>query len=295
MQKHAYLIIAHNEFNILHFLISALDDVRNDIYVHFDAKVSQYPNLECQNSTIYILEDRKKVYWGDYSQIEAELALFESAFNKQRSVGVEYLYYHLISGVDIPLRNQDFIHSFFKVHQGKEFLGFVQEDLSVELRKKAQIFHLFPHRFTKQRVYTFRSIMRALLVKLQLKLGVNRNADINLKRGTNWVSVTNEFVTFLLSQKQQIYKRFHHTFCADEIYKHTLCWNSDFRDRVYDLKNENLGCMREINWVTTESGSFLPSFTMEDYLRLKDSKCLFARKFDCKNIDIVERIIKEII
>ena len=136
--------------------------------------------------------------------------------------------------------------------------------------------------------------MRALFAKLQLVVGVIRNGDIDLTRGTNWSSVTNDFVAFLLSQRQQIYKRFHHTFCADEIYKHTLCWNSDFRDKVYDLKTESLGCMREINWVITETDSFLPSFTMNDYRRLKESKCLFARKFDGKNINIAERIIKEL-
>ena len=34
--KHAYLILAHNEFVILERLIQAIDDERNDIYIHFD-------------------------------------------------------------------------------------------------------------------------------------------------------------------------------------------------------------------------------------------------------------------
>ena len=36
--KHAYLILAHNEFEVLRKLISALDDPRNDIFIHFDEK-----------------------------------------------------------------------------------------------------------------------------------------------------------------------------------------------------------------------------------------------------------------
>lgn len=39
MQKHAYMIIAHNEFDLLEILVRLLDDPRNDIYVHIDAKV----------------------------------------------------------------------------------------------------------------------------------------------------------------------------------------------------------------------------------------------------------------
>lgn len=36
MKKHAYLIIAHNDFEILENLIILLDDMRNDIYIHID-------------------------------------------------------------------------------------------------------------------------------------------------------------------------------------------------------------------------------------------------------------------
>lgn len=32
MQKHAYMIIAHNEFDLLEILVRLLDDPRNDIY-----------------------------------------------------------------------------------------------------------------------------------------------------------------------------------------------------------------------------------------------------------------------
>ena len=43
--KHAYLIIAHHEFDILNKLIQAIDDERNDIFIHFDKKVRNCPSL----------------------------------------------------------------------------------------------------------------------------------------------------------------------------------------------------------------------------------------------------------
>lgn len=45
---HAYLIIAHNEFEVLTKLIGLLDDNRNDIYVHIDKKVEKVPALTCK-------------------------------------------------------------------------------------------------------------------------------------------------------------------------------------------------------------------------------------------------------
>ncbi len=40
--KHAYLIIAHHEFELLWHLVNALDDERNAIYIHFDKKVEHF-------------------------------------------------------------------------------------------------------------------------------------------------------------------------------------------------------------------------------------------------------------
>ena len=95
--KHAYLIIAHHEFDILNKLIQAIDDERNDIFIHFDKKVRNCPSLTTHYSNLYILEKRIDIRWGHCSQIEAEYLLFETA-----GIRGEYHYYHLLSGVHLP-------------------------------------------------------------------------------------------------------------------------------------------------------------------------------------------------
>lgn len=42
MKKHAYLIIAHNQFALLKELLKSIDDERNDIYIHIDKKYRKY-------------------------------------------------------------------------------------------------------------------------------------------------------------------------------------------------------------------------------------------------------------
>lgn len=294
VDKHAYLIIAHNQYEVLRCLIGCIDDERNDIYVHVDRKTSIMPDVKVEHAGLYFLTDRIDVCWGDYSQIEVEMKLFGEAYNSQERLNVKYKYYHLLSGVDIPLKSQDYIHDFFDKNVGKVFLGFYQGNISNELKRKVGVYHPFPKQFSKVRKYTIKSLIRAISARLQLAIGGTRNKDIELVRGTNWCSVTNEFVAFLLSRQVEIRKRFRYTFCADEVYKHTLCWNSCFRDNVYDLTNEARGCMREINWIVTADKSWLPSFVMKDYFRLKASDALFARKFDEDNIDVVHRILHDI-
>lgn len=55
MKKHTYLIMAHNEFEVLKELLLGLDDDRNHIYIHFDKKVKEIPDLK--------LENRSCIYW----------------------------------------------------------------------------------------------------------------------------------------------------------------------------------------------------------------------------------------
>ena len=57
--KHAYLIIAHSDIEVFKTLISLIDDVRNDIYVHIDQKVDITPftAVTTQHSRITFLND----------------------------------------------------------------------------------------------------------------------------------------------------------------------------------------------------------------------------------------------
>ena len=64
--KHAYLIMAHHEFEVLGKLVQAIDDKRNDIFIHFDAKLKSYPVLKAHNANLYILEKRIDIHWGQF-------------------------------------------------------------------------------------------------------------------------------------------------------------------------------------------------------------------------------------
>ena len=70
--KHAFLILAHNEFELLRLLVARLDDSRNDIFIHFDKKVAVLPEIKVKEAGLTILEDRKDVRWGGFSMVEAE-------------------------------------------------------------------------------------------------------------------------------------------------------------------------------------------------------------------------------
>jgi ABC-2 type transport system permease protein len=81
-----------------------------------------------------------------------------------------------------------------------------------------------------------------------------------------------------------------HTFCADEIFVQTICWNSSFRDRVYDMHDEGHGCLRMIGWKDNQ----LEEWKEKDFEILMNSEALFARKFSIRHIEVVDQILNEI-
>ena len=93
MGRHAILIIAHDNFSVLERLIKALSHPDVDIYLHIDAKVKSAPSFDKGNPNLYLLSHRIDTRWGDFSQIETEYVLLETALSHG-----EYAFYHIISG-----------------------------------------------------------------------------------------------------------------------------------------------------------------------------------------------------
>jgi len=279
--KHAYLIIAHNQWELLQMLVSAIDDPRNDIYLHIDKKVAVLPSITTVKAGLFYVKNRIDVRWGDVSQIECEYALFEEAYNSGRG----YSYYHLLSGVDLPLKSQDYIHAFFEKNAGKEFIGYTELTLSPMSVRKVQRYHLFPKQF-RSKSLVIRGI-RAIFLKVQEILGIYRNRSIDFKKGSNWVSITSGLVNEVLSKKEWALKTFHHTFCADEMLVQTICWNSEFRKSIYNLDDDGKGCLRAIAW----RDGCIYNWTAADYSTLADSDALFARKFNMNDSAFINSIL----
>lgn len=277
--KHAYLIIAHSSKVLLKELIQALDDCRNDIYVHLDKKAQfDISDLKTNYSALYILPQRMDARWGDYSLVEVELMLMDAA-----SSNFTYAYYHILSGVDFPIATQDEIHDFFNNHVGKEFIGFANHATRDELEWRSQHFFLFSRMFQSKN--PFIRLIRRLFADIQTMLGFRRYPK-EIKKGCQWCSITNDFVVFLLSNKAFIRKYFNYTYCPDELFIQTLCWNSQFRNSIYNAEDEFRGCLRYINWDKGE----IHLMDNEDPEKMVHSEFLFARKFTEEGLVNISRI-----
>lgn len=285
-KKHAYLIMAHNKFDMLCHLLKLLDDERNDIYLHIDLKAKDVPYEEIKKSvnlSKLTIVKRIDVIWGSFTQIECEMELIKSATNNG-----EYQYLHLLSGLDLPIKSQDEIHNFFDEYNGKEFLDIEIEDNDRHTRARCRYYWLFQKYNARHSKKTIFNLLEGISVRIQRTLKLSRISDeIEIKKGANWFSITGAFAKYIVSLDEKIKKHFKYTFCADEVFMQTILYNSDFRKNLFISTDGDPVNRRLIDW--KRGNPYV--FRKEDIDMIESSHCLFARKFDN---EIDSKIISEI-
>lgn len=271
-EKHAYLIIAHNNFWQLEKLVLALDYPYNDIYMHVDVRADGFDQSKfetiCKYSHVRIFREIA-VRWGRYEQIQVEMLLFENA-----SKHGPYGFYHLISGSDFPIKSQEQIHAYFNRYPGENFIDAHHVSLGTpEICRRARFFHFFVGKGWKN------TLLHRVCLVPQLLLGVNRlrNKDVEIYFGSNWCSLTHEFVLHLLQQSKFCEALFNHVNSCDELFVQTIAKRGNFKihSDSHDLVDS---ISRYIDW--SGGGASPKTLDVSDFEKLASSDACFARKID---------------
>lgn len=287
--RHAYMIIAYNQWDLLEILISLLDDERNDIYIHINKLIENVPfdhikGLSKKSKITFV--DRVAICRGTYSVFDAEMVLLKKAIKGG------YRYYHLLSGQDLPLKDQDYIHNFFLKYDGCNFIDVVpKNEMKRNWYERASLYQFFIPSVlsSSERNKTF-SHLNGICNSFQRLIGINRfrryeKQGYEMYYGSSWFSITDEFAKFVVSEEKKIkemYEKF--TFIPEESIMQTILMASTFRQTLFEeewidhkLNRQNL---RGIIWTGKTSPE---TITLELVDRVMNSHNLFARKFDINN------------
>lgn len=295
MNKQAFLIMYHNDYYVLEKLLKQIDSKKFDIYLHVDKKVKnfdfEYTKKILKESNIYFIK-RLNIKWSTYSQIKCELELLKEASKKN------YSYYHLISGVDLLLKSSDEIYAFFEKNNGSEFVAYQDINKVTEDQKERIKYYHFLNKNRRHNNKLIRELSTKIYYKLlsiQKKLKIDRlkNNQLEIRKGANWFSITDDLANYILTKQKEISKTYKHSNCADEIFLQTITYNSKFKNNIYnEYQDEHQNIKRYIDWNRGEPYTF----TIDDYEELINSKCFFARKFSSENDkEIIDKIFKKYI
>jgi len=285
--RHAYLIMAHNELKILKLLLLKLDDKNNDIYIHFDKKnkinKKEIENI-CKESKIYFTR-RINVFWGDFSQIKCEMILLNEAIKGN------YDYYHLISGVDLPIKSNVEINAFFEENKDNEFISIDSiGQKTKEYSYRYDRFHFYLNCISKNFIikFFFKGFNKVLkiyekIINYIVKDRTKKYKDVVFAKGSAYFDITHEFAEYIVKNKKRIFKMFKFTKCCDEVFMQTFFYNSKFIGKLSTIST------RFIDW--SKHGSSPEILTLQHYNEIINSNNLFARKFSTEHSrELIEKL-----
>lgn len=275
-QRHAFLIMAHDNWYVLEKLMRLLDGDWIDIFLHIDKKSKDF-NIEyfksiCSNARVFFTR-RHNVSWGNETQVRAEMTLFRSAYKNG-----PYHYYHFLSGSDLPIKTRDYIYHFFEFKDCNYLT--VESDVSPYLWRLQTYINVF--RQTWLPLFIRRRLNVASEI-VQYKLSVNRLKWLKrhysiIGKGYNWCDLPHKSVEVLMGAASDIRRFCRFTHCSDEMYKQTVLLNRCARE-IGEMAPEDI---RMIEWMP--DGIHPRVFSTSDLSALLDENnpCLFARKFDAR-------------
>ena len=236
MKKHALLIQAHQD--ISYFIKLAKIQPNVNFYVHMDAKSNYFPEAEtAQLANVFLLKDRITVRWGGFSQIEATLKLFETAFANEDNA-----YFHLLSGEDVVLQPFEVIE--------KQW----QQQFDFQAMMTCEIAPQYAYRFIMDSPHADSDWQRQLTGKIITKLqqGVAKVKPYHspIYFGSQWFSVTRadwEKIVPFIDEYSDFFRHklvpdehFFQTLIAEKLTNQIRLSNDNRRQIIFD-KNVNNG------------------------------------------------------
>ena len=236
MKKHALLIQAHQD--ISYFIKLAKIQPNVNFYVHMDAKSRDFPKTDLANlANVVLLSDRVSVRWGGFSQIEATLKLFETAFAHEDNA-----YFHLVSGEDVVLQPFEVIE--------KQW----QQRFDFQAMMTCEIAPQYAYRFIMDSPHADSNWQRQLtgkiITKLQKAVAKVKPYHSPIYFGSQWFSVTRADWEKIMPFTDEYSDFFRHKLVPDEHFFQTLITekltnqirlsNDNRRQIIFD-KNVNNG------------------------------------------------------
>jgi hypothetical protein len=289
MARFAYLFLAHRDVPVLQAAIDCIDDPRNDVFIHWDLKASEdVSTLHAKYSHIYFTE-RTRCYWGD--EQKALYLLLELAHSKG-----DYLYYHLMTAEEMPIKTQDQIHAFYEANPTHPIYLHINVGTFKSIQDRCRFYYPFidNDHFKGSKALKTLSL---ILGKSERLVGVDRRKKhpdlFPLYNGWGWGSIPGDFAAYAISKKAEVMDAFKKTLAGDEVFMHSLAMHSpEFAPRMYgyDGTDNPIHASRLLqDWKRGKPYAF----TKEDYeMIVNDPTAFFVRKISSAKDPDLYRMIR---
>lgn len=305
--KKNYLLLVHQNPRQVYRLIRALQDGDSRFFVHVDLK-SNLQDFEilrdCQNT--FIIPERVRCLWGDYSIVQATIHLLKNAATN----GYEG-FTILLSGQDYPIKSNLEINRFLLENQDYSFMDIVPIEqkwskkmvgnkihhyhiLHSEKKSDSNSYAPFLSGSIKEKARTILHVIKGRLstesFKKLLELPVRKPYFSQQYAGSQWWALnetaTQLIIRYIQENEKELENYYQFTAAPDEIFFHSILKNLQRQNTRILIKPS----LTYTNW--SRKNTLLPvTFAAADLEELLQPEFLWARKFDINyNVEILNII-----
>ena len=139
----------------------------------------------------------------------------------------KYTYYHMISGTHFPLKSQNALHSFFDSTENGIVLQKMETGESeIDLKLRRVSICLGHYNSENRFVRTLSQFIWKIFLRIQYVCGYGRNRQCVFWKSSQWCSLTEEAVAYMLSVKREVLRKYRYSFCGDEFFVYSELYDS---------------------------------------------------------------------
>lgn len=282
----AYIISAYTDPENLKRLVDALGN--QTFFVHVDKNVSDDPftTILKENRNVVFLQNRVRVSWGGYSQVEYQKRLLQEV----RRTG-PYDRVVCLTGTDYPAMSASEIESIFKKEAGHEFLRAECITGNNKQSSKVKRYWKFDYNiksFIVKRIA--RGVRNRVIGRFLYQIGIKKQDVLNYGKmggiwkiyfGSDYWGLTYDCAMMVLDKLEndiRLYKYFKSAYAPSELVIPTIVCNSLYAvnvDKIYDEEQsyENLCALHYLIY-----DPLVRVMTEENYDDIIKSGKMFFRK-----------------
>lgn len=279
--KLAFMITCHMDHEHIARLAKKLaTHPDNKVYIHVDQRsdINAFKQAAAEIKNVYFCKERYKTNWSSFQSIQAVMALTKNALADRNDRLI------MMQGLDYSLYSNELIHQFFNTHRNIEFIRACNVTTSTDYHiackirqrwffgKDSKIYKIW-HRFnTSFKIYTR---------KPSLFTSDNKQFDIYFGNAT-W-ALTQKCAQYVLDfyhRETHLEDFFESSFCSDELYVHSVVFNSNFASNTTNCgpEPEDRDLEQWQNLGYFEYGKNIKIFDITDFDTLFNTGYLFVRK-----------------